>query len=107
MFAVCCLFVCGKVRVWVVGANLTGSAENEALDDPDSVQTLWKLGLEALAVSVKVWRGYGSRNKEQKIRLGLSIVRAAMDMMSQHEDVKTVRESREKMQQLLRDVQSQ
>ena len=86
-------------------SGLVNEAENETLEDPDSVGALWRIGLEALAGSVKVWRGYGTRNKEQKIRLGLSIVRGAMDMLQQHPDVKAIRESREKMEQLLKEVQ--
>lgn len=85
---------------------MTKEAQNETLDDPDSVQTLWRIGLEVLGSSVKTWRTYGNRNKEQRIRLGLSIARVAMEMLDRHPDLQEVREAREKMQQLLTEVQS-
>lgn len=94
-----------KPLFWGGLSSLVNDAQNEPMEDPDSVQALWRLGLEALAGSVKVWRGYGSRNKEQKIRLGLSIVRAAMDMLDRHEDVKAVREYREHMTRILEQAQ--
>jgi hypothetical protein len=84
---------------------LVDTPQNEAFEDPDSVETLWRLSLEALTKSILVWRGYGSRNKESKIKLGLAIVRAAMDMLDRHEDVKAVRDARERITNLLEQVQ--
>ena len=74
-----------------------------ATDDPDSVQTLWNIGLETIAKSLTLWRTYkdDDRSKAKKISFGLKIARVVMEMLDRHPDVKAVREAREKMRELI------
>jgi hypothetical protein len=79
------------------------------LEDADSAQTLWNIGLEVLTKAVLLWRTYkdDDRSKGIKINSALRIARVVCELLDRHPDVLEVKKSRERMEQLLREVQSQ